>query len=104
MKNKFLLLIAASALLASCGGSVAADAPAVKEEARLSDVQNAAQKALTAASTAKGFLAEFGAEADFKAVASVPGETIGMEEKTVDLTEKLSLKNFFVILFVFSQF
>lgn len=94
MKNKFLLLIAASALLASCGGSTAADAPAVKEEARFADVQNAAQKALTAASNAKGFLAEFGAEADFKAVASVPGANLGMEEKTVDLTEKLSLKNF----------
>ncbi len=93
MKKNILLILASAMLLASCGGSSATAAPTLKEEATVADTKLSAKKALESVSAATGMSASVAGGFSAEAKVTMPGETLGFEDKTVTLNEKVSLSD-----------
>lgn len=94
MKKNILLLVASAALLASCGSNSAVPAaPTVKEEVKASAVSEAATKALNKVIEAKGLTLDFGVDLEVAGKTTLPGANLGMTEETVELNEKIALKD-----------
>jgi len=94
MKKNILLLVASAALLASCGSNSAVPAaPAAKEVVEASAVGEAATAALNKVIAATGLTLDFGIDLEVAGKTVLPGAALGMTEETVELNEKIALKD-----------